>query len=263
VKSINNILVPFNLESPAIWGLKYAIDFSAREKDIIINLLYVGDLADKEDTAHKINIRIADLMKKHPAFRGKINILFKDGDIVDMIVKTQTELNSDLIVMGTAGINQAKNQHTVTSDLVLQSDCPVIVVPSAYEEFVIKKIALVLDTKLIDDSEVLGTLLACARRFNAIVLGLTIYKDENEIKDIPDEEYNEQVLKYYLDKFYTTHAYIESNDLEKGIFGFVEDNEIDLLTILPRNHSKKHEPSEGKLTKLLTLKTRIPLLTID
>lgn len=263
MKNINNILVPFNLQSAAIWGLEYALDFSKRESDIKIHLLYVGNIESKKKILDDINKNIEDLMLKHPAFRGKINILTKEGEVVETILKTQNDLGSDLIVMGTAGIHQGKKDHTITSELVLKADCPVMVIPSHYDEFIIKKIALVLDTQLIENSEVLGTLLEFARRFDAGVYGLTIYKDEEEIFDIPEEDKIEQILEYYLDKFYVTHAFIESQDLEKGIFDYVEENEIDLLATLPRNHAKTVKPSEGKLTRMLTLKTRIPLLTID
>ena len=263
MKSIKNILVPFNLESAAIWGLEYALDFSDRDSDIKIHLLYVGDTENKEKILEDILESIESLMLKHPAFRGKINILIKAGDVVDTIIATRNELQSDLIVIGTAGIHQGQKDHTITSDLVLKSDCPVIVIPSKYDEFVVKKIALVLDTKLIEDAEVLGTLLDFARRFNAEVYVLTIYKSETEVHDIPDEDKIEQILEYYLDKFYVTHAFIENDDLEEGIFDYVEENEIDVLAILPRIHAKKLKPSKGELTKLLTLKTRIPLLAID
>lgn len=263
MKSIKNILVPFNLLPPAVWGLEYALDFSARDSEIDIHLLYVGKKEKKKEITTKIDVSIKNLVKEHPAFRGKINTLVKEGNLVDEIIKTQKQLEADLIVMGTAGNKQGKEDHSNTSDLVLKADCPVIVIPGPYEEFVISKIALILGPGQIEDATMLGILLDFSRRFNAQVHVLTIYKKEEDVKDTPEEEYNEQMLEYYLDTFYVTHAYKESQDLEVGIFDYVEEKEINVLAILPGNHSKKHKPSEGRLTKLLTLKTRIPLLTID
>jgi hypothetical protein len=43
----------------------------------------------------------------------------------------------------------------------------------------------------------------------------------------------------------------------------VAEKEIDMIAILPRNHSKKGQPSEGKLTEVLTLKSSTPVLAID
>ena len=55
----------------------------------------------------------------------------------------------------------------------------------------------------------------------------------------------------------------KNTDIEKGIFDYVREKNIDMLAILPRNHAKKSKPSEGRLTRLLTLHTEVPLLTID
>ena len=263
MKCIKNILVPFNLLPPAIWGLEYALDFAARDPEIVLHLFCVGKKENKKEIKTKIEVSIDNLVKEHPAFRGEIKIHVKNGNLVERIIKAQQKLDADIIVMGTAGSKQGKEDHSNTADLVLKADCPVIVIPGPYEEFIISKIALILGPGQIEDASNLEVLLDFARRFNAKVHVLTIYNKEEDVKDTPGEEYNEQMLKYYLDKFYITHAYKESQDLEVGIFDYVDKKEINVLAILPRNHSKKSKPSEGKLTKLLTLKTRIPLLTID
>jgi hypothetical protein len=76
------------------------------------------------------------------------------------------------------------------------------------------------------------------------------------------EERNESLLKYYLEDFYAHHVFIENSDVTSGICDYVQEKEIDLISILPRNHVQNGTPSEGRLTRLLTLKTNTPLLTI-
>jgi hypothetical protein len=84
---------------------------------------------------------------------------------------------------------------------------------------------------------------------------------EGETVSFEDE--NEEVLEYYLDSLLYFHAFPQNSDIELGITNYVDQNDIDLLAIIPRNHAKQAKPSEGRLTKLLTLHTKVPLLTID
>jgi hypothetical protein len=49
----------------------------------------------------------------------------------------------------------------------------------------------------------------------------------------------------------------------EGIFSYVSKKDIDMITILPRNHAKKSEPSEGQLTQVLTQRSQVPVLAID
>ena len=77
------------------------------------------------------------------------------------------------------------------------------------------------------------------------------------------ENKNDSILEYYLETLHYHHVFPKNTDIEKGIFEYVKEKNIDMLAILPRNHAKKSKPSEGRLTRLLTLHTEVPLLTID
>ena len=59
------------------------------------------------------------------------------------------------------------------------------------------------------------------------------------------------------------HSFSKNQDVEEGILEYINEKKIDMLAILPRNHAKKSTPSEGRLTKLLTLHSEIPVLTLD
>jgi hypothetical protein len=164
--------------------------------------------------------------------------------------------------MGTSGATSTDN-HTHTSELVAQANCPVLVVPEEPREFRVKNIALVLGRDEIDATEDLGVLLDVARRFNARVHVLTIENEPGTYGYSKSEEKNERLLDYYLESFYADHIYIENKDVFAGISQYVAEKEIDMIAILPRNHSKKGQPSEGKLTEVLTLKSSTPVLAID
>jgi len=145
---------------------------------------------------------------------------------------------------------------------VLQANCPVISVPYGCAINEPKDIALVLGGDKIDDKDVLRVLLDIARTFDSRVHVLTIYKESVYAEEAVKEQ-TENLLEYYLEHFYTEHTFNKNQDVEEGILTYIQEKNIDLLAILPRNHTMRSTPSEGRLTKLLTLHSEVPVLTLD
>ena len=186
------------------------------------------------------------------------------GSLTDALIKIQKTRNIDLIIMGTSGaFNEKDSMASNTSKLVLEADCTVIVVPQNVEELQVRNIALVLGKNEIDDTKVLGTLLKVVRKFNTKVHVLTIENEPGTYGYSQADEKNENALEYYLEAFYSHHIFIENPDIVKGIFNYVTEREIDMIAILPRNHTKNSDSSEGRLTKMLTLKSKVPVIAIN
>ncbi|HZJ18840.1 MAG TPA: universal stress protein, partial [Pricia sp.] len=169
-----------------------------------------------------------------------------------------------LVIMGTLGTNKDGNaEQTNTSKLALEADCPVLVVPNGHRDFQLKRIALVLGKEEIDDTEDLGALLEVARRFNAKVHVVTIKNRQGSYGYSEEEEKNEKAIEYYLENFYSERVFINNEDVVDGILAYASNHDIDLVAILPRNHTKRSEPSSGQLTQLLTLHSKVAVLAID
>ncbi|HMS68878.1 MAG TPA: universal stress protein [Saprospiraceae bacterium] len=259
---IKKILVPFDMSEAAKVALKYAIEFCQVDHDLEIHTVTIPKETIIYD-GQQISNAIKAIKDSQTKYRGEIKVHFLTGELIETIISLQEKLGIDLIIMGTNQKLQTEDGKTKTSRLVLEADFPVLVVPREEREFGIKKIVVVMDRNEIDDENTLNVLLALAQQFEAKIQVLTIYKDAKEFEhDLADEKI-EALLEYHLGSFYENHAFKKSNDLDKAIFEFAENNQMDLLAILPRNHTTKNTPSKGKLTELLTLKTNIPLLTIN
>ena len=63
--------------------------------------------------------------------------------------------------------------------------------------------------------------------------------------------------------FYSHHSFAENEDIEQGINDYIQSRKMDMLAILPKTHLSEDQASEGRLTRLLTLHTDIPLLVLD
>jgi nucleotide-binding universal stress UspA family protein len=258
---ISTILVPFDFSESAKRALEYAVAFVGRDDDIQIVLAHISGLNNFNllpENFNKIEEKYSGILK------NKLEWTTQGGTLLQSLLDIQKTKDIDLVIMGTFGTDKKSDTaQTHTSKFVLEADCPVLVVPRGHQDFQLKNIALVLGAKEIDDTEDLGTLLEFARRFNAKVHVLTIVKRPGSYGYSKEDEKNENTMEYYLENFYAEHVFIKNDDVIDGILTYVSNHDLDLIAILPRNHTKHSEPSEGHLTELLTLHSKVPVLAID
>lgn len=257
---IKTILVPFDFTEASQTALDYAVSYTRRKSEMHIKLIYTSPDAEKELLAAKFE-KVRKRYGKN--LRSPMDWVLSSEELTTAILKANETHKADLIIMGTSGAGDKKSGTTNTSQLVLEADCPVLVIPKTAREFQLKNIALVLGKDEIEDTEVLATLLDVARSFNARVHVLTIENEPGLYGYSQSEERNERLLEYYLESFYADHIFIENPDVVQGISDYAADKEIDMIAILPRNHARMGQPSKGRLTQLLTLNAKTPVLAID
>lgn len=263
MSNIKKVLVPFDYSETAINALDYALNFVGYQRPIEVVALQVSKKALSEEEENEAR---AEFKKIVLALNKRTNkpprVVLKSGDLIDTILEAQNDQKIELTIMGTMGDNQTQEALTNASRLVLEAKGPVITVPYGCEITLPKQISLVLGREEIERPKVLSTLLDIARMFNSKVHVLTIYK-ESIYKENAVVESNEDTLEYYLEHFYAEHNFSKNQDIEQGIYDYIDEKGIELLAILPRNHAQKTKASEGRLTKLLTLHSKVPVLTLD
>ncbi|MGB6151920.1 MAG: universal stress protein [Pricia sp.] len=258
---ISTILVPFDFSESAKRALEYAVAFVGRDDDIQIVLAHIsghGNFKLSPENFNKLEEKYSRVLK------NKLEWTIEGGSVTQALLDIQKTKQIDLVIMGTLGSNhEGDSAQTNTSELVLAADCPVLVVPRDHKDFQLKRIGLVLGKEEIDDTEDLGTLLEFARRFNAKVDVVTIKNLPGSYGYSKEDEKNENAMEYYLEDFYEEHVFIKNKDVIQGILTYASKRELDLIAVLPRNHTKNSEPSEGHLTELLTMHSKVPVLAID
>jgi nucleotide-binding universal stress UspA family protein len=263
MNKIAKILIPFNFKESAVNALDYALSFSEDSQDNSITLLYV--MQEKHPmTEDEIERRLAQFVKEYQSKYSQIAISYQIafGDLVSETLAFKDKLKADLILMGTKGsAGNAQLEDSNTSRLIRQAQCPVIVVPKSCKEFKLDHIALAIDKGDIESPDLLSILLVVARRFDAKIHVLTVYNEDDE--DFLKERDNESVLEYYFERYYATSSATRSSNIADSILDYQKKQAIDMLAIIPQNHSKSRPPSEGKLTQYLALNADIPILIID
>lgn len=260
MNKITSILVPYDFSDAAKAGFRYAVDFAGHRPGIHLRICFILEEGSAESPQTAFEELTKGLSK---TFRAKISwTSLIPGSVEGLLEKSKTE-PTDMILMGTSGSGNLEVT-TKTSEMVLSAECPVLVVPMGTPgEFRLAKIALVLGPNEIDDPGLLTTLLDVSRSYGARVTVLTIENEPGTYGYSPEEERNEHLLEYYLESFYSHHAYIRNKDVVQGVMDYVDTHEIDMVAILPRKHSREGTPSEGRLTQILTLQSKTPLLAIE
>ncbi|SOC79240.1 Nucleotide-binding universal stress protein, UspA family [Salinimicrobium sediminis] len=259
---MKNILIPFDFSEVSKNALEYAVRFADHDPAITLFLL---NITDGNCKTGKIEEDFKKIIKKYqkPQF-PEIHTLVREGEFAPSIIQLQKELKIDLIIMGTRGAQTGEeNIATTTSRLVQEADLPVLVIPGTYRKFRLSTIILSLGNEKITDRTPLYTLLDVSRKHKAQVHVLTIQHHEMAMGYTEDDESNEATLNYFLEMFYSHHSFEENEDIEKGILNYIEKHDMDMLAIMPRTHLPGSEASEGRLTRLLTLHSNVPLLVLD
>lgn len=259
---MKNILIPFDFSEVSKNALEYAVKFI--DKDPVIKL-FLLNIADPNSDVNVTEESFRKVVKKYkkPLF-PEINTLIRTGDLVPSIIQLQEELEINLIIMGTRGANPGdENIMTATSRLVQEADLPVLVIPEKYKKFRLNTIILSLGNEKIADSSPLYVLLEVSRKHRAQVHVLTIQQHEMAMGYSEDDESNETTLNYFLEMFYSHHTFHENEDIEQGLLDYIKKNNMDMLAIMPKNHLPGSEASPGRLTRLLTLHSNVPLLVLD
>ncbi len=263
MSNINKILVPFDFSEASIGALEYTINFVGPNRSTDIFALYVGVLPSTAQEEKELSENFRKVLGSFNMKTKKVPVFASvSGQVIETILTTQVNQKIDLIIMGTMGDKSSDEAITHTSKLVLEANCPVISVPYGCDIRQPKRIALVMGKEEIEDKEVLKVLLSVARTFDSKIHVLTIYRESVYAEEAIVDR-TENLLEYYLEHFYVEHAFSKNQDVEKGILDYINDKNIDMLAIVPRNHARLDTPSEGRLTKLLTLHSEVPVLALD
>lgn len=260
MSKIKTLLVPFDFSGPARIALNYAVNYAGQSSEMHIKLLYSEEGVDASFLENNFKAIRKEYSKN---LKASFSWAVSRKKLTEAILTARETYHADLIIMGTSGANNNPDAASRTSELVMEANCPVLVIPEPAREFRIKKIALVLGRDEIDDRTDLATLLDVARRFNARVHVLTIENEPGDYGYSATEDKNESLLEHYLESFYADHTYHENAQVAEAISRFTVEKEIDMIAILPGNHRQQGEKTAGQLTNYLTLTSKTPVLAID
>ncbi len=181
----------------------------------------------------------------------------------DAIYTCIKEYSIDIVVMGTRQEHE-EIEHllgTHATDVIGFSEVPVLVIPGGSKKFSPKKIAFATDLESIKDTSKLESLKYFAEAFQANVTLFHVTSDLNLVAAKGHKIAEADKLEEYFSGLNYTVDIVEESKVVEGIFEFIKDHQIDLLAMMPRNHSIFEKIFKSSVTKKVAIDIEIPMLT--
>ena len=191
-----------------------------------------------------------------------VTYMASDGLAVDEILEIERTQKLDLIVMGMQKTN-AISQYivgSVATDIIRQSLVPVLIIPSKTTFKPYKKIVFATDYNIDTDTHLLEPLKEISRIFYSKLFILNVVK-ELELVGV-EKEVSRMRIDNYFEDLQHMHYYFEDEDIIHGLNQFIDDYNIDMVTMLPHKHNLFQRMFKEGHTKKMAFHTHIPLLTL-
>jgi nucleotide-binding universal stress UspA family protein len=138
---------------------------------------------------------------------------------------------------------------------------PLIIVPADVRFTHIRKVALACDCKDVVETIPKFFIKAFVHDLHAQLHVLHISKRDQDF-NTPEAEEEFEWLKEILRGMRPKYHLINGDDIEKSIDQFAEENEIDLLIVIPKKYSVLHDLLRHSHSKNLVLQTHVPVMAV-
>lgn len=199
-------------------------------------------------------------------FNPAITCLSDAGELLGVVDEIIAKHKVDMVIIG-------NHKHGALSTLILGNHCnrlieavdkPLLIVPDKARIKKVRKIAFATDLKNREkDLESLGKIIPAAEKLNADILLVHVGHE----KDIPAEiEHEMQLLRTelsarsaYLNIYYRV---VNSSKTEAGLSKLCEDEQVDILAMVHREHGFFDSIFKGSHTERMADHITIPLLVL-
>ena len=182
------------------------------------------------------------------------------GDPSGVIKALADKESFDLVVLGSQGRSALREAFlgSTARSLIHKISKPLLIVPPGYALKVPQRIVFGTDLTQVDNLDKLHPLIHFARKFQAeiIVLNVTGNEDDKQVRGaLKKLDFN----RHFSDIKYRFEVVHNPNVLD-GILSYIEENEVDMLVVLPKQYPKFKGLFHRSLTKRMVYRAEIPLL---
>lgn len=200
--------------------------------------------------------QIRDIAKQHNLDHVPMHFILEEGFLNTILKKRVKEEDIDLVVMGTNGNSglDKKILGSNTANAIGSLGIPVLSIP---HDAIFDGINSIAFTTLFSsqDKTTLETIVQMAKGFNATVkcIHVATAKDKADPAIINSwkENFKNDNVKFYI---------VESSDVEKAVFDFLDEENIDLLVSVKRNRGFFEKLFTSSMTKKLSYHNYVPVL---
>ena len=136
---------------------------------------------------------------------------------------------------------------------------PLVSVPPEAAFSAVKKIGLACDFENVLNTTLLDEIKMLVSDFNAELHVINTGKEQ--VPD-PDVAFELGLLDDMLNPLKPDYHFITSENTDEGIMNFAEENDIDLLVVLPKRHGLLHKLIHKSHTKQMVLYSHVPVMAL-
>ena len=192
----------------------------------------------------------------------EIELLPKYGSLTDDINITQKEVQADIIVMNITGGGFLSENLLGSNSLVVarKADIAVIIVPSNSDFKDIRNVLLLSDFIDIEATVPVSKIKSILDATKANLNILHITKNNEHSFGLTSEE--RIIFEELFNGYHPHFHFINDSDFVAGINHFADNNNIDLVIIIPKKHSLLENIFVKNHTKQLAFHSHIPIMVV-
>lgn len=273
---MKKLLVPTDFSDTSKNAARFAVQMAADIQNARIILIHVSDkitggsdgspLTEDDDDRRVILTQALSQLKDELLAVATVSIDFvteKGSSLVETLTRYVRYQAIDLVIMGITGATRLEQilMGSNTLEMAKESVCPVLIIPPDAQYRKIKNVVLASDFKEVDTSIPVAPLKATLDLFKPALHVVNV--DSEHYVELTDEYKAERakletILKDYSPEFY----FIRQYDFFDAISQFVDDKNIDLIFIVPKDRSFVSNLFKTSHTKKLAYHSHVPIVAI-
>jgi len=273
---MKTILVPTDFSDAARNASRYAVNLAKHlnYRVLLFHVFNMPMLVDSEFSAPEM-IDLQGMEQDHKKrLEEEAELLQKGTDVVivcqaasgftvDEIAEIEQKEKPDLIVMGLSPSGRISEFvfGSISTDVVKNTQTPVIIVPEASHFKEIKKIVFASDLKMECEMKIHEPLKDMIDTFNSHIAILNVVKEQSDRIGRDDGVSGRRIEKYFENIEHVYH-FLENNDIIEGISEFIVSQHVDMVTMIPQKHNLIERIFKESNTKKMAFHVDIPLLTL-
>lgn len=257
---MKDIIIPVDFSETSLNAARYAADMFSGKADAHIMLYHMFEDEEEGTTAGQY----LESLKAEMDQKGVKNIeIIKErgDDLIDCLARLAYQKTAELIIMGISEKDEWRQIFVGSNSLKMteQNVCPVMIIPGDAKYTGINNISLASDFKDVDATTPVLAIKNVLEIFNA---SLHIVNVDNQHYVSLTQEYLDERAKMQkmFAEFTPEFYFIGMNDFHEAIEQFAKDKNIDLIVIIPKNHSFINSLFSTSHTKKLAFNSSVPIL---
>lgn len=237
----------------------YQVPVSYNNSDIPLPLM---DISELEKINEERLQELRELAERTSPGALQISAQVKLGDLADELESMCADIQPFAVVMGTKGSGFVERLlvGSATLSVIRRLTWPVLVVPPGTVFKGIQKIGFACDFKKVVETTPAHYVKEWVKTFGASMSILNV--DDKKNAATGNTEAQSALLHTMLEEIHPEYFFIDNPDVEKGIHEFAENNNLDLLIVIPRKHRLLDSLFQKSHTKELAFHSHIPILAI-